>query len=130
MFRGTSSSRDLTGDDWKHSQTHEVRPRRVCIARLGRCSHELILSRQGAFYGRMEFEGVSIMVDEHDETVLHTHNGRTGWSKTVERPANYVQMRYMMKRIVVDLKAQGVVDPSNEDVMREYSRRMKKFRNG
>lgn len=73
---------------------------------------------------------MSIMVDEHDETVLHTHNGRTGWSKTVERPANYVQMRYMMKRIVVDLKAQGVVDPSNEDVMREYSRRMKKFRNG
>lgn len=66
------------------------------------------------------------MVDEDEETILNTHRGvpfqGTGPGGA---PANYRQMKWMMGRIVADMKAQGITNPSNQDVMKEYSRRMK-----
>lgn len=70
------------------------------------------------------------MVDEDEDVVMNTHrNARAGFG-TVERPPNYPQMRLMMGRIVSEMRAEGITNPSNEDVMREYSMRMKKFRSG
>lgn len=65
------------------------------------------------------------MVDEDEDVVMNTHrNARAGFG-TVERPSNYPQMRLMMTRIVSEMKAEGITNPSNEDVLKEYSRRMR-----
>lgn len=66
------------------------------------------------------------MVDEDEDVVMNTHrNARAGFG-TVERPSNYPQMRLMMTRIVSEMKAEGITNPSNEDVLKEYSRRMRR----
>lgn len=66
------------------------------------------------------------MVDEDEDVVMNTHrNARAGFG-TVERPSNYPQMRLMMSRIVSEMKAEGIANPSNEDVLKEYSRRMRR----
>lgn len=65
------------------------------------------------------------MVDEDEDVVMNTHrNARAGFG-TVERPSNYPQMRLMMSRIVSEMKTEGITNPSNEDVLKEYSRRMR-----
>lgn len=69
-----------------------------------------------------------IMMDEDEDVVMNTHrNARVGFG-TTGRPANYVQMRVMMSRIVEELKAAGESNPSNEQVMRVYSKRMREAR--
>ena len=66
------------------------------------------------------------MVDEDEDVVMNTHrNARAGFG-TVARPSNYPQMRLMMSRIVSEMKAEGITNPSNEDVLKEYSRRMRR----
>ena len=66
------------------------------------------------------------MVDEDEDVVMNTHrNARAGFGM-VERPSNYPQMRLMMSRIVSEMKAEGITNPSNEDVLKEYSRRMRR----
>lgn len=70
------------------------------------------------------------MSEERDEElVLNTHRNLPGGFGTVGRPANYRQMRFMMDRIVAEFKEAGVLNPSNEMVQREYSKRMRSARN-
>lgn len=65
------------------------------------------------------------MVNEDEDVVMNTHrNARAGFG-TVERPSNYPQMKFAMARIVREMKAEGITNPSNEDVLKEYSRRMR-----
>lgn len=64
-----------------------------------------------------------------DDLVLNTHRNLPGGFGKIGVPANYHQMRFAMSRIVEEFKEQGIVNPSNEDVMREYSRRMRAARN-
>lgn len=65
------------------------------------------------------------MVNEDEDVVMNTHrNARAGFG-TVERPSNYRQMKFAMARIVREMKAEGITNPSNEDVLKEYSRRMR-----
>ena len=43
----------------------------------------------------------------------------------VPRPANYKQMLAGMRQLVREFKDQGIVNPSNEDLVAEYNRRVK-----
>lgn len=64
-------------------------------------------------------------MNEDEDVVMNTHrNARAGFG-TVERPSNYRQMKFAMARIVREMKAEGNTNPSNEDVLKEYSRRMR-----
>lgn len=49
-------------------------------------------------------------------------------SDTAPKPSNYQQMLEGMSQITRELRAQGI-DPTNKDVLREYSRRVKESRN-
>lgn len=65
------------------------------------------------------------MEDRDDDLVLNTHRNAAGWRVKDGKPANYRQMRVMMDRIVRELKEAGNPSPSNDEVLREYSRRMR-----
>lgn len=70
------------------------------------------------------------MVDEDEDRVLNTYSGAPYQGTGVGgAPANYLQMKSLMRQIVADFKAQGIPCPSNEMVLKEYSRRMLAFRN-
>lgn len=70
------------------------------------------------------------MVDEDEDRVLNTHRGAPYRGTGVGgAPGNYLQMKSLMRQIVADFKAQGIPCPSNEMVLKEYSRRMLAFRN-
>lgn len=64
------------------------------------------------------------MEDRDEELVLNTHRNAVGKGTRNTRPANYQQMRVMMRRIVQDMKADGITDPTNAQIEKEYSRRM------
>lgn len=49
-------------------------------------------------------------------------------ASAVPRPDNYAQMLAGMAQITKEFKSQGI-DPTNKDVLREYSRRVKESRN-
>lgn len=64
--------------------------------------------------------------DERDEELIpNTYRNAPGGFAKINRPSNYRQMRLMMGRIVSEMKAEGITNPSNEDVLKEYSRRMR-----
>lgn len=67
--------------------------------------------------------------DRDDDLILNTHRNAPGGFGKIGVPSNYRQMRFAMSRIVQDFKDQGITDPTNEMVQREYSRRMKASRN-
>ena len=70
------------------------------------------------------------MVDEDEDRVLNTYSGAPYQGTGVGgAPGNYLQMKSLMRQIVADFKAQGISCPSNEMVLKEYSRRMLAFRN-
>ena len=70
------------------------------------------------------------MVDEDEDRVLNTYSGAPYQGTRVGgAPGNYLQMKSLMRQIVADFKAQGIPCPSNEMVLKEYSRRMLAFRN-
>ena len=70
------------------------------------------------------------MVDEDEDRVLNTYSGAPYQGTWVGgAPGNYLQMKSLMRQIVADFKAQGIPCPSNEMVLKEYSRRMLAFRN-
>lgn len=69
------------------------------------------------------------MVDEDEDRVLNTHRGVPYRGTGVGgAPSNYLQMKALMAQIVEDFKAQGVTAPSNDMVLKEYSRRMVAYR--
>jgi len=68
-------------------------------------------------------------VERDEELIPNTARNAPGGFGKVGVPSNYRQMRFAMDRIVQDFKAQGIVNPTNEMVLREYSRRMKAARN-
>lgn len=66
--------------------------------------------------------------ERDDDLILNTHRNSPVDFRRVGAPSNFRQMRFMMSRIVEDMREQGVTDPSNEDVMREYARRVREAR--
>lgn len=67
--------------------------------------------------------------DERDEELIpNTYRNAPGGFGKINRPSNYRQMRVMMDRIVRELKSEGVEAPTNEQVMKRYSQRMRAAR--
>ena len=54
-----------------------------------------------------------------------SHALDAGPSDAVPRPANYKQMVMGFSRLVREFKEQGIVNPSNDELIREYQRRVK-----
>ena len=54
-----------------------------------------------------------------------THGLDPGPTDVVPRPANYKQMLVGFTRIVREFKDQGITNPSNDELIREYDRRVK-----
>lgn len=54
-----------------------------------------------------------------------SHALDSGPSDAVKRPTNYKQMVAGMRQIVKEFKTQGVINPTNEELEREYDRRVK-----
>ncbi|WP_181272801.1 hypothetical protein [Brevibacterium oceani] len=54
-----------------------------------------------------------------------SHGLEAGPTNAVPRPANYKQMVMGYTRIVREFKEQGIINPSNDELIREYDRRVK-----
>lgn len=54
-----------------------------------------------------------------------SHALDSGPSDAVKRPSNYKQMVVGFRQIVKEFKAQGIINPTNEELEREYDRRVK-----
>lgn len=54
-----------------------------------------------------------------------THGLDAGPTDAVPRPANYKQMLLGFTRLVREFKDQGITNPSNDELIREYNRRVK-----
>lgn len=54
-----------------------------------------------------------------------SHALDSGPSDAVKRPSNYKQVVFGFTRIVREFKDQGITNPSNDELIREYDRRVK-----
>lgn len=66
--------------------------------------------------------------ERDDDLVLNTHRNLPGGFGKIGVPANYLQMKTAMSRIVREMKEAGIASPTNAQVMSEYARRMRESR--